>query len=283
MRRVPTDYFTVANQFKDQNAFFEAHWWKYTNTCYHIHGDFYELFFTTTPNFIHYYQEKNTVLPAYTVCLLPPKSCHQLLCADNKSNQQRLAHFNLSMTIPFFEDFLSRNKALLPVRNISEALVFSLNKFEYDYINYLAKQLTYRATDTTNYKSIIELLLTNVLMLSTKSDALDSTPAGRADAYIRSLKDKLDNYEWLNKPIKEIYQEGTYSSPILIEQFKSLTGKTIVDYRADKRIQYAKMLLRSTEYSVLEIANKVGYDSQSYFIKHFKQVTGQTPLQFRNS
>ncbi len=282
MRRVPTDYFTVENQFKNPNAFFEAHWWKLANTCYHTHGDFYELFFTTMPNYIHFYQDKNTVLPAYTICLLPPKTCHQLLIASNEHDEHRLAHFNLSLTIPFFEDFLSRNQELLPVKRINEALIFTLNKYEYAYITYLAKQLTYRASEATDYKSIVELLLTNVLMLSVKQQ-LTAHPQEHADAHVRELKAKFDNYELLSRPIKEIYGDVPYSSPVLIEHFKKLTGKTIVDYRADKRIQYAKMLLLSTDFSVLEIANKVGYYSLSYFIKHFKQVTGKTPLQFRNS
>ncbi len=283
MRKVPTDYFVVANQFKDPNSFFDAHWWKQANTCYHTHGDFYELFFTTTSNYIHFYQDKNTVLPACTVCLLPPKTSHQLLCTGEQHDSHRLAHFNLDLTIPFFDDFMSRNEALLPMRHISEPLIFSLNKYEYAYINYLAKQLTYRATDATNYKNIVELLLTNILMLSVKNDCFSGRSANHADAYIRNLKEKFDNYEMLSTPIQEIYSSGSYSSPILIEKFKNLTGKTIVEYRAGKRIQYAKMLLLSTDYSVLEIANKVGYYSQSYFIKHFKQVTGITPLQFRNS
>ncbi|WP_420792937.1 helix-turn-helix domain-containing protein [Lentisphaera marina] len=47
-------------------------------------------------------------------------------------------------------------------------------------------------------------------------------------------------------------------------------------------IQASCKLLRSTSLSVAEIAEKCGFSEQNYFARHFKQLVGQSPTQFRN-
>ncbi len=44
---------------------------------------------------------------------------------------------------------------------------------------------------------------------------------------------------------------------------------------------YAKALFRTTDLSVLQIAEELRYASISYFIKKFKDLFGLTPLQYR--
>jgi AraC-like DNA-binding protein len=43
------------------------------------------------------------------------------------------------------------------------------------------------------------------------------------------------------------------------------------------------MRLRSTEQSVFEISESVGYANQFYFAKEFKRLTGLTPSEYRKS
>ena len=65
--------------------------------------------------------------------------------------------------------------------------------------------------------------------------------------------------------------------------FKEYTGKSVNAYLTDLRIQHAKRLLTATNKSVNLIAEEVGYESSSYFIKVFKDVTGVTPNHFRHA
>ncbi len=285
MKRLPTDYFTVENQFKNPASFFDVHWWKKTNTCYHTHADFYELFFTTIPNYIHFYKDESTVLPAYTLCLLPPGSCHQLLCGDCGSNADGLSHFNLSISKIYFDNFLLQNAFLLKGRSVNEAIIFTMDKNEYSFIRYLAKQLTYKATETTDCQKIVSMILINSLLFSMgkspETNVSNPLKQNEIPAQIIELKEKLDHYELMDCPIQSIYTKIPFSPPIIIENFKKLTGKTIIEYRTIKRIQQAELLLSNTDYSVLEISNKVGYYSLSHFIKNFKAATTHTPEAYR--
>lgn len=94
------------------------------------------------------------------------------------------------------------------------------------------------------------------------------------------------------------YIEANYSSDInldylssivfmnkyqLIHDFKRYVGKSPIDYLIDKRISIAKTLLESTNYSMKQISEIVGFNSQSYFNQIFKKRVGSTPTLFKNS
>jgi two-component system response regulator YesN len=48
------------------------------------------------------------------------------------------------------------------------------------------------------------------------------------------------------------------------------------------RIEQAKDLLMHTELPVKEVSQRVGYLSESYFCKVFKESLGMTPLEYRH-
>lgn len=67
----------------------------------------------------------------------------------------------------------------------------------------------------------------------------------------------------------------------LQKKFKKETGKNITDMINERRIELAKIYLRSSKYSVTDIAYEVGFSDASYFGKVFKKFEGLTPLKFR--
>ena len=85
----------------------------------------------------------------------------------------------------------------------------------------------------------------------------------------------------MSKGIVDAYSEYPVAFSGLVKAFKKLTGKTVVEYLIERKIDYAKLLLLTTDYSVLAVAEKVGYESQSHFINVFKKVVGQTPLNYK--
>ncbi len=63
--------------------------------------------------------------------------------------------------------------------------------------------------------------------------------------------------------------------------FKDITGKTLLEYITQVRMDNACILLQETNLRVHEIARRVGYDSPSYFGSVFFKRTGLTPNQYR--
>lgn len=64
---------------------------------------------------------------------------------------------------------------------------------------------------------------------------------------------------------------------------KQNTGKSVLQHIMQLRIQKARQLLERSSLGCSEIAYKLGFCDQSYFIKHFKRLTGITPRRYRRS
>ena len=58
-------------------------------------------------------------------------------------------------------------------------------------------------------------------------------------------------------------------------------GMSPLEYLTLLRVERAKELLSSTALTIREISAQVGYYDPGSFIRRFKQVTGETPLQYR--
>lgn len=64
--------------------------------------------------------------------------------------------------------------------------------------------------------------------------------------------------------------------------FYNVYGMTVSTYLRHQRMQKAAQLLRSSNLSILEIANQVGYNNGSKFAESFRIIMGMTPRQYRN-
>ena len=71
------------------------------------------------------------------------------------------------------------------------------------------------------------------------------------------------------------------NSSYLSKLFKKEMGRSISEYIRDSKIEIAKHMLRHLDDTSLQIANYLGFSSQSHFIQVFKKQTGMTPEEYR--
>lgn len=64
--------------------------------------------------------------------------------------------------------------------------------------------------------------------------------------------------------------------------FKKYKGVSVMKYLREIKIERAKILLLSTEKSILEISILLGFHDQSHFTNTFKKLVGVSPLKYRN-
>ncbi len=69
----------------------------------------------------------------------------------------------------------------------------------------------------------------------------------------------------------------------LSHKFTELYGKSPMAYLTEVRIRVAKDLLKTTNYSMEEISEAVGFSSGSYFSQVFQKVEHMSPQQYRKS
>ena len=93
-----------------------------------------------------------------------------------------------------------------------------------------------------------------------------------------------ENYTDSELSLNSVAERFAVSPSYLSRLIKQNTGLTFSDYITQLRIEQAKVLLLSGKaYMIYEVANWVGYSSQHYFSRIFKEYTGLSPREFRES
>ncbi len=104
---------------------------------------------------------------------------------------------------------------------------------------------------------------------------------------VSGMMSKIVNFLELNYMKKLSQQEiADYfhvNKDYLSRAFKKHTGIGMAKYLNNIRIQKAKELLSSTDLTVMEIADRVGYFDAKYFARQFKLACSMTPAQYRQS
>ena len=102
-----------------------------------------------------------------------------------------------------------------------------------------------------------------------------SEPVAACCAYIRE-----HIYEKLT--VDGLSEALHFGKSYLSHRFREETGVTILEFIHREKIEEAKLLLRS-HIPISDIAEELGYSSQSHFTDVFKRLAGMTPHRFRSS
>ena len=89
------------------------------------------------------------------------------------------------------------------------------------------------------------------------------------------------NIENKDFSVDDIAREIGISRIQLYRKVKALIGYNVNDYILSVRLQKAKFLLKDQQFTISEIAYKVGFSSQAYFSTVFKSKFSLTPSEYR--
>lgn len=103
------------------------------------------------------------------------------------------------------------------------------------------------------------------------------------DLVNKIFKTVQQDYANHNLSIDSIAESVNMSPVYLGRLFKKLTSKSIADYINEVRLEKARYLLATTDYSINEIAEKTGFIKNTYFYTYFKKMHGITPNEYRQN
>ncbi|MBB6636067.1 AraC family transcriptional regulator [Cohnella thailandensis] len=83
--------------------------------------------------------------------------------------------------------------------------------------------------------------------------------------------------------LKDVADQVYMSAGHFQNQFKRLTGQTFNQYLQNVRIQKCCQLLRTTDKTVQQTANEVGYSDMKFFHSLFRRITGSSPQRYRRA
>ncbi len=104
-----------------------------------------------------------------------------------------------------------------------------------------------------------------------------------ANRVVREVLMILQNEYMMDLSMDEIASRVFLSTSYLSYIFKKYTGKTVMKYLMDMRLDKAKEILQSKNMKIADVAVTVGYRDISYFCTQFKNKFGMTPTKLKNN
>lgn len=81
--------------------------------------------------------------------------------------------------------------------------------------------------------------------------------------------------------LKELAELTGYTEYYLARKFQKETGVRLLDYIRQTRLDYARILLSTTNLSVQQISEKLQFGTRNYFTKKFREYVGVSPMEYR--
>ena len=131
------------------------------------------------------------------------------------------------------------------------------------------------------YAGVIRLLDIFGKQLSLLANKIMMQDAEAEPPMIRRAKAYITGHHADPIGLNEIASAMHVSTFYLCKMFKKATGMTFTDYLGRVRVEKAKNLLLNPHLRVSEIAYAVGFQSLTHFNRVFRELTGQSPTDFR--
>lgn len=128
-------------------------------------------------------------------------------------------------------------------------------------------------------QNLLEVLM--IIMMRHSEFTLSVMPSKRANVACAQVKRHIDNHFREALSLEDLAALVHVNKYHLVHTFSTDYGLSPIQYLISRRIDEGKSLLRTTDYSIAQIASFSGFSSQSYFAQTFQKSTGMSPSQYR--
>jgi len=129
-----------------------------------------------------------------------------------------------------------------------------------------------------NNRSVLREHYTSELPVEVRPGTATKVTRKFINEFIAIVENNIPNEDF---SVDDICREIGISRVQLYRKVKALMGYNVNDYISTVRLQKAKFLLADMQYSISEVASRVGYSSQAYFSTVFKSKFSITPSEYR--
>ena len=250
--------------------------------------DFWEIVYAEKESLICTADNTEIPLSQGEILFHKPGEFHTLAANKKKApNVFILSFVCKSLAMQFFE-----NKKFRLDANLARFIYFILEEgkktFDIPYSDPNLKKMKLLPHPTLGgeqlIKNYLELFLINLLRSQTETESGNKTFLYRKELSSKPVNEVirvLENEIYHSLTIDDICTKTVYGRAYLFRVFKQKTGKTIMEYYLELKIERAKQLLRENELSVKEISELLAFNEPNYFSKTFKRLTGLTPSAYK--
>lgn len=232
---------------------------------------------------------KDYNITAPSLILILPGQLHSIEQLEEYSMEYENIIFNPSMLMPKQADCCTTDfiQPLLD-RRITVPTVFTpIYPYYEDVVSSLDCCDNISMTCPQGYQLYIKSQLFNLFfILNNRCKILTNPKSHKKTIDLDKMKIILKYIEnnYMNKiMISDVSELLDYSESHFMRYFKNTMGTSFVEYLKEYRLTMASRLLITSDSSILDIANEVGFDNLSYFNRSFKKKYNTTPFRYRKS
>ncbi|MGI3169825.1 helix-turn-helix domain-containing protein [Pseudooceanicola sp. C21-150M6] len=185
-------------------------------------------------------------------------------------------HMNHGWAVQFLSDVLPRQSAI-------EVLATPAERFDISDIEPLARLLVREIRDPSRHGLFAENLANS--LIAGVLDLPDAIPedgnARLTAAQMRKVTLRVEAAGGLRMSTAQMAEAVNLSASWFSLVFKNTTGMTPHQWQLDRRIGQARDLLSTTQLSVADISDRLGFSDQAHLTRAFRQVVGETPASWR--
>jgi AraC-like DNA-binding protein len=249
---------------------------------FHFH-DLYEIYFSLTSNINCFINDRVYPVERGDVFLFSPTDFHKFVVPENLRYERYFLLFNREYITPLCTEktnllqcFESRENSFYHKIHLKEE---ELENFS----SLLKEAQNYSDFNTYGYDIKKKFTLAQILMvINSLSHNKEITSTMKQEdkhtkiwPILKYIDDNLNQTLTLDHLASNFYISKYYMEVI----FKSSIGFSINEYIVNKRILKSKELLKKNT-TVSQVAEMVGFNSDSHFIRTFKKLVGISPKQY---
>lgn len=245
----------------------------------------YEVYFFLGSKATYFIENKSFHVNTYDVIFIDKFTYHKTWYQDNETRERFVIYFN-DEALKKIEDkniinkilnLFDKKKISFP-DNFNKYMLHELNKNIYPAFS----QKTSPVSKLKAHFSLLGLFLSMVDLVD-RGVALESPKKYNSkEQRIAQIINYINSNYMKNITLDMLCEHFFVSKYYLCHSFKEITGASIMDFVAEKRLMEAEKLLRYSDLSITNISQAVGFNSTSYFITLFKKKYNCTPTAFRN-
>lgn len=155
--------------------------------------------------------------------------------------------------------------------------------YKHEILFYLRTLVEEVKNEDENYEAItqnlLEILILNILRRTKKKIQIKATK--KVTKECRFIEQYINEHYAEDITLQKLSDLTYLNKYYIVHVFKKYKGLSPINYLIERRIEEAKNLLETTNYSVSKISDIIGFSSQSYFSQTFKKEMDMTPNQYR--
>lgn len=218
------------------------------------------------------------------IFVLPPGTLHGLRQSPGK--RMEYENFIFSLTLLGGADDVCAQQYLMPLQSGRQTLPSRLSLEDPGYAA-AAACLTDAEEFCRTRRSGFELgvkgaMLRFVALLLAEQNLPPAPPDSVGAARLKKLLQRVEDDCAAPLSVEQAAAECGCSASHFMRWFKKMTGTTFGVYLNERRLATAAELLRTTDDTVLSIAEQAGFENLSNFNRRFKARYGVTPRQYRS-